>query len=176
MELSNREIWTVLHGLLGVGFLFGFVGALVGLWSLTPELASVPGARMRLRFMLTGMWLVVVIAWLTSIIGTWLVFAWYRERPPAGVADLTGYPLFLILGDPDTSLYHKLGVSTKEHWGWMPPFLATAAAFVATDYGPRLASEGRMRILVMALLIAAFGIASVVALFGILASRVAPIR
>jgi len=37
MELSEREAWTVIHGLLaGTLFLLAFAGGLAGLWSLRP--------------------------------------------------------------------------------------------------------------------------------------------
>ena len=42
MELTNRETWAALHGIiLGGAFLLAFAGGLAGLWSLRPEWVTV---------------------------------------------------------------------------------------------------------------------------------------
>ena len=42
MELSNRETWATLHGMVfGALFLLAFAGGLAGLWSLRPEWVTV---------------------------------------------------------------------------------------------------------------------------------------
>jgi hypothetical protein len=141
-----------------------------------PEIATIDGMRGRLRILYGGMWGMAFIAWVTAIIGTYVVFPWYRGGPPPGVADLSGYPSYLLLSDPDTALFHKLGMEVKENWGWIVPILATAVAFVTTYYGARLAYEERIRRLLMALFVLSFGIAAIVGLFGVLVSKAAPVQ
>jgi hypothetical protein len=44
MELTSRETWAVIHGLiLGSLFLLAFGGALAGLWSMRPGLITTAG-------------------------------------------------------------------------------------------------------------------------------------
>jgi hypothetical protein len=74
MELSDREAWTVIHGLvLGTLFLLAFAGGLAGLWSLRPGLLTTAGIRERLQRLYVGVWAMAVVAWLTVITGTWIV-------------------------------------------------------------------------------------------------------
>ena len=48
MELSNREFWTFIHGMvLGSLFLLAFTGGLAGLYSLRPEWVTAVGMRER---------------------------------------------------------------------------------------------------------------------------------
>ena len=48
MQVTARELWTVLHGLIfGSVFLAAFAGGLAGLYSLRPELVTVAGVRER---------------------------------------------------------------------------------------------------------------------------------
>lgn len=58
----------------------------------------------------------------------------------------------------------------------MAPILATAAAALVGYYGPGLARDRTVRNLVLALLLAAFVVASVAALLGSLVTRAAPLR
>ena len=49
MSLTDRELWTVIHGMgLGALFLLAFAGGLAGLWSLRPEFMTVGGLRERI--------------------------------------------------------------------------------------------------------------------------------
>lgn len=55
MELTNREMWTVVHGLvLGTLFLLAFGGALAGLWSLRPSLVTADGLKERMTRLYYG--------------------------------------------------------------------------------------------------------------------------
>jgi hypothetical protein len=64
----------------------------------------------------------------------------------------------------------------KEHIAWASPLLATAAAFLVTWYGPRLARDGRVRRLALALFVGAFITAGIAGLFGAFLNKTAPIR
>ena len=71
MELTNREIWTVLHGLLfGSAFLLAFAGGLAGLWSLRPEWVTSEGVQERMRRLIAGVSSMALLAWVTVVTGT----------------------------------------------------------------------------------------------------------
>ncbi len=191
MEISGREMWTVIHGLvLGTVFLLAFSGGLAGLWSLKPGFSSAAGLRERMRRLYLGSGVMAVTAWLTVISGTWIVYPWYRVKlapvgddPYAGCAGLD-------LPDPalcsprdflksnvsgDTDLWHIFGMEWKEHIGWAAPILATAAAFLIVYYGPRLVARPWLRTVTMVMFVAAFGAAVVGGAFGAFLNKVAPI-
>ena len=68
MEMTSREIWTLIHGMgLGAVFLLAFAGGLAGLYSLRPELLTVTGMRERLTRLVAGTWLMALAAWGTVI-------------------------------------------------------------------------------------------------------------
>jgi hypothetical protein len=176
MSVTLRELWTVLHGLVfGSLFLLAFAGGLAGLYSLRPEWVTLEGVRERLRRLMAGTWVMALVAWVTVVSGTYIVYPWYRARPPAG-ADLTQYPRAFLLSRPETSAWHTFGMEWKEHVGWFAPILATAVAFVVAYYGPQLAKEDRVRRTVMWLFTVAFGAAAVAGLFGAFINKIAPIR
>ncbi len=176
MEVSAREGWTIIHGLVvGTVFLVAFAGGVAGLWSLREELVTLEGIRERLRRLYLGVWGMAIIAWVTVVTGTYVVYPWYRASPPEG-ADLTNYPRSFLLADPDKDLWHKFGMEWKEHVGWAAPILATAVAFVVTYYGGRLARDDRLRWLVMGTFVVAFAAAAVAGVFGAFINKAAPIR
>lgn len=176
MSLTVREIWGVIHGMgLGALFLLAFAGGLAGLWSLRPELVTAEGVKERLARLRVGTWLMAVVAWLTVLTGTYVVYPWYRARPPEG-ADLTLYPRSLLLSDPSTAGWHKFGMEWKEHVAWIAPILATAVAYVVTRYGDQLVHHSRLRRLLMWLFTASFAAAAVAGLFGAFITKVAPVR
>src|SRR5215216_7591254 len=80
MEFTNRETWTLIHGLiLGTFFLLAFGGGLAGLWSLRTEYVTPAGLSERLRRLQIGTTAMAVAAWATVITGTWIVYPWSRE-------------------------------------------------------------------------------------------------
>jgi len=177
MELTNREAWTVLHGLVfGSVFLLAFAGGLAGLWSLRPELVTVAGVQERLRRLMAGVWAMAIIAWVTVVTGTYIVYPWYRAAPPEGTEDLSDYPRSLLLGDPNTDLWHKFGMEWKEHIAWAAPILATAVAFIVTTYGRRLAHDPKLRYATIALFVLAFAAAAIAGIFGAFITKAAPLQ
>ncbi|HYZ91078.1 MAG TPA: hypothetical protein VFA34_01640 [Actinomycetota bacterium] len=170
MTLSDREFWTVIHGLvLGTLFLLAFAGGLAGLWSLRPSLVTPVGVVERMRRLKVGMWGMAIVAWATVVTGTYTVYPWYRDKAATSAKSR-------LIADPDTALWHTFGMEWKEHVAWIAPLLATAAAFVVTWYGLRLARENRMRKLVLALFVTAFVSAAIAGLFGAFINKAAPIR
>jgi hypothetical protein len=169
MELTQRETWTVVHGMvLGATFLLAFAGGVAGLYSYRPELVTLTGLRERLPRLQIGTWLMALVAWATVITGTWIVYPWYRD--PAKTS-----PRSLLLADPTKAEWHNFGMEWKEHVAWLAPILATAVAFAVIYYGPRLAKEPTMRRVLMILFILAFVFAGIAGLFGAFINKVAPI-
>ncbi len=169
MELTDRETWTVLHGMiLGATFLLAFAGGLAGLYSLRPELLTVTGLRERLPRLTIGTWIMAIVAWLTVLSGTYVVYPWYRDAAKTS-------PRSLILADPTKAEWHNFGMEWKEHVAWIAPILATAVAFVVVYYGMRLAQDEGMRRVLVVLFVLAFGAAAIAGLFGAFINKVAPI-
>ncbi len=176
MSLTPRELWTVIHGMtLGAVFLLAFAGGLAGLFSLRTELVTVTGIRERVHRLLAGTWLMAVVAWLTVLSGTYVVYPWYRAKPPAG-ANLADYPRYLLLSHVTTQGWHNFGMEWKEHVAWFAPILATAVAVVVAKYGAQLAEDNRLRRAVIWTFVFAFAAAGVAGLFGAFINKVAPIH
>lgn len=170
MFLTDREFWTVIHGLvLGTLYLLAFAGGLAGLYSLRPTLVTAAGVEERVRRLRIGVWTMAVVAWGTVVTGTYIVYPWYRE-------DVATSARSQLLANPDTALWHTFGMEWKEHVAWIAPILATAVAFIVTYYGRRLVREDRMRKLSMALFVGAFAAAAVAGVFGAFINKAAPIR
>jgi len=170
MTMTEREFWTVLHGMVfGAVFLLAFAGGFAELWSLKPELVTGAGVRERMKRLAIGMWTMAVMAWLTVVSGTYIVYPWYRSKEP-------GSPRSLLLASTDTTAWHTFGMEWKEHVGWFAPILATAAAFIVTYYGLRLAEKNHLRQAALVLFTIAFLAAAAAGLFGAFLNKIAPIR
>jgi len=188
MELSDREAWTVIHGLLaGTLFLLAFAGGLAGLWSLRPGFLSPAAIRERMRRLYVGVWVMAAVAWITVVSGTWIVYPWYRaslagddlsgcvgaQLPSATTCSPRDFLLSNVSGR--TSSWHEFGMEWKEHIGWAAPILATAVAFLVTYYGPRLIPRTWLRVVTIVMFVAAFAAAVVGGAFGAFLNKVAPI-
>lgn len=177
MDMTNREVWALFHGILfGGAFLLAFAGGLAGLWSFRRELVTPEGIRERLRRLQLGVWSMAALAWLTVMVGTYVVYPWYRATPPEGTEDLSRFPRSLLLSDPSTDLWHKFGMEWKEHIAFVAPILATAVALLVTYYGSRLVTNDRIRWTLMGMFVAAFAAAAIAGLFGALITKVAPVQ
>lgn len=177
MEISNRELWTVIHGMgFGALFLLAFAGGLAGLYSLRPEWVTIAGLQERLVRLKTGLWAMAAIAWATVITGTYIVYPWYRATPPEGATELSAFPRSLLLASESTAGWHRLGMEWKEHVGWIAPIAATVVAYVVSVYSPRLSGESRIRQALLWFFVAAFVTAGVAGVFGAFINKVAPVR
>lgn len=177
MSLTPKELWTVLHGMVfGAIFLLAFTGGLVGLWSLRPGLVTIEGIRERLPRLNLVTWGMASVAWITVITGTYIVYPWYRAKPPEGGPDLSQFPRYMLLADETRKLWHTFGMEWKEHIGWVAPILATAVAFLVTYYGAQLAHEDKIRRAAMILFAVAFGAAAIAGVLGAFLNKVAPIQ
>jgi hypothetical protein len=176
MELTAREIWAVIHGMMwGSLFMLAYAGGLAELINLSSECATEAGIAKRVRRLIAGTWVMAVVAWLTVITGTWIVYPWYRCKPPTG-ADLTPFCRSLLLSKPSTSGWHTFGMEWKEHVAWLAPILATAVAYMVTRYGARLAKDDQVRRALIVLFSVAFFCAAVAGLFGAFINKAAPVH
>jgi len=181
MEFTERELWAVVHGLvLGTLFLLAFAGGLAGLYSLSARFLTPEGIAERTPRLLIGTWGMAIIAWLTVITGTFIVYPWYRAAPPEGtdLADpsvLGDFPRYLLLASDKTAEWHRFGMEWKEHVAWIAPFLATAVAFAVLYYGVNLYRRGDVRRAVLVFFTLAFAAAGVAGLFGAFITKVAPV-
>jgi hypothetical protein len=170
MELTDREWWGLIHGLvLGSLFLLAFAGGLAELHALRPSVETPTGLRQSVRRIGVGVTSMAVLAWLTVLTGTWVVYPWYRD--PADTS-----PRNTLLADENTELWHTFGMEWKEHVAWISPMLATVVAFIVLYYGASLAANNRLRRIAITLFIAAFGLAGIAGLFGALITKVAPVQ
>jgi hypothetical protein len=176
MSITTREFWTLAHGMIfGALFLLAFAGGLAGLYSLRTELITAEGLKERLTRLNIGAWLMAVVAWLTVLVGTYIVYPWYRAPAPKGAANLALFPKSLLISSPLTAEWHNFGMEWKEHIAWLAPVLATAVAFVIWKYGPELARNAKLRNILIVLFVLAFAAAGIAGLFGALITKAAPI-
>jgi len=177
MSLTDRELWTAIHGMvLGAAFLLAFTGGLAGLYGLRHDWLTHGGLLADLRRLVAGTWIMAILAWLTVIVGTWIVYPWYRAEPPVGEeVDLAHYPRSFLLENPDLAAWHNLGMEWKEHVAWMSPILATAVAYVVLRYGLRLSETPEVRRAMIVLFTLAFIAAGIAGLFGAFITKAAPL-
>jgi len=169
MDLSNREFWALVHGLfLGGAFLLAFSGGLAGFYSLRPELVTPAGITERLRRLRIGTVTMATLTWLTVVVGTWVVYPWYREDTPDS-------PRATLLANPDTKDWHEFAMEWKEHVAWISPMLATVAAFMVLYYREDLVRNNLARRIALGLFIAAFAIAVIAGVLGALITKKAPV-
>ncbi len=175
MSLTVREFWTAIHGMVfGAVFLLAFAGGLAGLYSLKPELVTPQGIRERLGRLKWGTTLMAIVAWLTVLTGTYIVYPWYRATPPEG-ADLSLYPRSFLKANPALSGWHTFGMEWKEHIAWFSPILAVAVAYLVWRYGPELGRNDRLRRMAIWLFVIAFASAGIAGLLGAFITKVAPL-
>jgi hypothetical protein len=176
MQLSDRELWALIHGMgLGALFLLAFGGGIAGVWSLREKYVTTEGLAERTPRLLVGTTVMAIVAWLTVIVGTWIVYPWYRAAAPAGTTDLTKFPKALLVSSPDTAGWHNFGMEWKEHVAFLAPLLATAVAFATLYYGAQLVHRGEIRRAILVFFTLAFAAAGVAGLFGALITKAAPV-
>ena len=170
MSLTNREFWTLIHGMvIGAVFLLAFSGGLAGLWSLRTEFVISAGLTERVRRLKVGVATMAVAAWATVLTGTYIVYPWYRETGPTSARSI-------LLDNPDTADWHHFGMEWKEHIAWISPMLATVAAFLVIYYGASLAKNPKLRKITMGVFVSAFAVAAVAGILGALITKSAAVK
>ncbi|MGA2380457.1 MAG: hypothetical protein ABSG85_14240 [Spirochaetia bacterium] len=176
MAFTFREIWTAIHGMaLGFGFVLFFTGALALLLTLQPQLLTARGIRRNIILLKISGIAIAGLSWLAVIVGTYIVYPWYRAAPPKGTTDLSSFPRSRLLANSALSGWHNFGMEWKEHLGWLVPIIATAALFLIFRYGEHLAKEKKMRWTVFVILCIAFVLAGIVGVLGAIITKEAAV-
>lgn len=177
MEMTGREVWTTIHGMVfGFIFLLGFSGALYAVYAMRPEWLTAEGMKRSINMTKAFVWGLALSAWAAVISGTFIVYPWYRARPPEGTTDLSNYPRYFLLADESTAGWHRFGMEWKEHVAFLAPIAATVVAFIVSYYGPTLARKVGERRTVMIFFIISFAAAAAAGLFGAFITKAAPVR
>ena len=175
LSLTARESWAVIHGMiLGGLFLIAFAGGLAGLYLLRPKWLTKEGVNKQAQQLVSGTWIMAIVAWLTVITGTYIVYPWYRAKPPEG-ADLTQYPRSFLKANEAIAAWHNFGMEWKEHVAWFAPILATVVAYIVWRYKDELAENDRLRKYTIIVFVLAFLAAAVAGLMSALITKAAPV-
>ena len=170
MDVTYRESWALIHGLvIGGPLLLAFAGTLSALVGLRADYLTGEGIHNRVKLLQIGTCVMAGMTWTLVLIGIWVLLPWYSEDTPSS-------PRSRLLADPSTRQWHELADVWKSHVAFMAPILASAAAALVVYYGAALARDRTTRNIVLALLLAAFTVASLSALLGSLVTRAAPLR
>ena len=108
--------------------------------------------------------------------GAYLIYPWYRAKPPAGVTDLALYPRYLLKSSATTAGWHDLGMEWKEHIAWIAPIAMTMVARVLTKYRQLMREHPQVRTGVMVFALVALGAAGVAGIFGAMLNKYAPVN
>jgi hypothetical protein len=177
MEITARSLWTMIHGMgFGALYMMACSGALV-------ELHRRYGSPLRPsievsdeRFLRIYLIVMSVLAWLTVLSGTYIVYPWYRAIPPVGAASLAAFPQRLLLSSPATSGWHSIGMEWKEHVAWLVPISITMAASVFVRHGRNLKSQPELRSAVLAFVWVSLLAAGIAGFFGAMINKNAPVE
>ena len=179
MEVTQRELVTMIHGMLFGGF---FLLALFGMLILLLERSSpdrieadVNTAQPTHRWQTLYFFLLIATGWAAVLSGAYILYPWYRAVAPAG-ADLALYPKFLLTAHPYTAGWHNFGMEWKEHIAWFTPIVMTMVAYVFLKYGPQLALHRHLRNAVLGFTAVAFFATAVSGGIGAFLNKVAPVR
>ena len=182
MNITERELWTLIHGMgFGALFLLAFAGGLAGLYSLRPRLVTPEGITERVSRLRWGSVIMAVCVWLTVIVGTYIVYPWYRAAPPENIdravqsEELSQYPRYWLLASEETAEYHHFGMEWKEHVAWISPLLVTVVAFGIFKYGKELAAKPGARNIMIALFLLSFAVAGIAGVLGALITKASPL-
>jgi hypothetical protein len=177
MEMTGREIWTVVHGMVfGFIFLLGFSGALYAVYAMRPEWLTAEGMTRTVNIIKAYIWVLALSAWAAVLSGAYIVYPWYRAKPPEGTTDLTAFPRYFLLASEKTADWHEFGMEWKEHVAFLAPIAATVVAVIVSYHGPILAQKVGERRATMIFFIVSFLAAAAAGLFGAFSTKVAPVR
>jgi len=148
---------------------------MVALYGLRSDLLTPRGVSQRIRLLKFGTVAMAIVSWLTVITGTYIVYPWYRAKPPQEVSNLLEYPRSYLLSVPDLVIFHTFGMEWKEHVAWFSPILATVVAYVIWHFSDQIAENLKLRNAIAVFFIISFSAAAIAGLFGAFISKAAPI-
>jgi len=173
MEITSRGLWTLIHGM-GFGALF-LLACSVAVYEFAHLCSHKGTVTVRhdavLKWYLLAM---ALLAWLSVLSGTYIVYPWYRAIAPAGTHDLTLYPQLLLKSSPTTIGWHTLGMEWKEHVAWISPIAITMAAATFFHYGSDLRNHRYLRSAVLWFTVVAFAAAAIAGTWGAMINKYAP--
>lgn len=177
MEITVRSLLTLVHGMgFGALYLLACSGALVELYRRYSPGSMRPIEVQDEKFLgayLVGM---SVLAWITVLTGTYVIYPWYRAVPPPGTVDLSGFPQRLLMASPTTIAWHSLGMEWKEHVAWLVPISITMAAAVFIRHGRNLTRHPELRNAVLGFVLVSFVAAGIAGFFGAMLNKYAPVQ
>ncbi len=173
---SEQSLWTMVHGIgLGGPALLAMAATLFALYLMRGGAAPEDTARAaRPVAYLTAF--NAAMLWLTTLVGTYIVFPVYRASPPEGTTELSQYPRSMLLADASTAWLHAFAMETKEHLPFIVAMLATAVAFVAWRYRERFLEDRTLRRAGSVLLATCLVLVAYVSLLGVFVNKVAPVE
>jgi hypothetical protein len=176
MEITERSLWTMIHGM-GFGALYLLLcsGVIVELWRRYAPAAESPVTARDESFLKIYLVTMAVLAWLAVLSGAYIVYPWYRAVPPAGLANLSAYPRYLLLSKPTTSGWHNVGMEWKEYIAFFAPISMTMAAAVFIRYGRNLKHHPELRNAVLGFTLISFLAAGIAGFFGAMLNKNAPV-
>ena len=177
MEITTRSFWTLVHGMgFGALYLFAGSGAIVLLYHQFSTDTKTNASPRSDRFLGIYLATMSVLAWLTVLTGTYIIYPWYRAVAPVGTVNLAGFPQVLLKSSPDTIGWHSLGMEWKEHVAWLVPISITMAAAVFVRYGRNLRSQPQLRAAILCFTLTSFLAAGIAGFFGAMLVKNAPVE
>lgn len=175
MEMTARELWTMIHGM-GFGglYLLACTGAIVALGR-----GSNPAGRATSnehRFLQVYLLVMAVLAWLAVLTGAYVIYPWYRAAPPSGAVSLGAFPQRLLASSPSTAAWHSIGMEWKEYVAWLAPISVTMAAAVCLQYGRSLWNHPQLRKTIISFVLVSLLAAGIAGFFGAMLTKNAPVE
>lgn len=182
MQITDRVLWALVHGMVfGALYLLASADSLTGLYSLRSHLVTSGDIKGHLRRLRWGIVLSAVSVWLMVLVGTYIIYPWYRARPPDTVdtlaqsEQLREYPYFWLVANQSTAEWHEFGMVWKEHVAWIAALLSAVVAFAVIRHGAYLATHSDARKIVITLFLVSFAIVGIAGLLGALITKIAPV-
>ncbi len=161
MLFSPGAFLADIHGLVfGAIFLLAYSGGIIGLLDLHASWETRKGQRALTKQLVIGTWAMAIVAWLTVITGTYLVYPLYRTEFRPVLA---------------STFWNTFSMALKTHIGWFAPILATTVAVVIWRYKTQLVKEKHIRYALEVLFTLAFLSAGVAGLLGALTTKALPV-
>jgi hypothetical protein len=177
MEITQRSLFTLVHGMgFGALYLLACSGAIVELYRRYSHVAEGPVSRRDESFLRNYLVVMALLAWLTVLSGTYIIYPWYRATPPLGTTNLVGFPQKLLMANPSTMAWHSIGMEWKEHVAWLVPISITMAAFVFIKYGRNLRNKTEVRNTMLCFVLVSFLAAGIAGFFGAMLDKYAPVQ